>query len=334
MTLTNSCSRFFYFLKIQLFTVIVFFQTGCKNDLSETVSKDSTTYRNELLVDDEWKAPDTSTIPHDEKGNLIRYGRDLVVNTSNYFGPHGTINKFSNKLNCQNCHLDAGTKLYGNSFAAVFSIYPKVRPRSGTLEHLERRINDCFERSMNGKKLDSLSREMRAMVSYINWVGKDVKKGTTPKGTSVVDLKFMNRPADPEKGRIAFEKTCTRCHGSDGQGKMDSTNTIHYPPLWGEFSFNSAAGLYRLSRMAGFIKSNMPYQQSSFENPTLTDEEAWDIAAYINSNPRPVKIFSKDWPDISKKPFDHPSGPFTDNYSETQHKYGPFQPIVEAHKKN
>ena len=103
--------------------------------------------------------------------------------------------------------------------------------------------------------------------------------------------------------------------------------------MWGENSYNTAAGLYRLSRIAGFIKSNMPNLTSSFEKPTLTDEEAWDIAAYVSSMPRPEKKFKHDWPDISKKPFDHPFGPYSNNFSEKQHKFGPFKEIVESSKK-
>ena len=56
----------------------------------------------------------------------------------------------------------------------------------------------------------------------------------------------------------------------------------------------------------------------------LTDEEAWDVAAFVNSQPRPAKVFKEDWPNISLKPFDHPFGPYTDSFSEQQHKYGPF----------
>lgn len=91
--------------------------------------------------------------------------------------------------------------------------------------------------------------------------------------------------------------------------------------------------MYRLTRFAGYIKSNMPNLTSSYEKPTLTDEEAWDIAAFVNSLPRPDKKFKNDWPDISKKPVDHPFGPFADAYSEWQHKYGPFKEITEASKK-
>jgi thiosulfate dehydrogenase len=48
--------------------------------------------------------------------------------------------------------------------------------------------------------------------------------------------------------------------------------------------------------------------------------------------PRPAKDLSRDWPDISKKPFDHPFGPYTDSFSENQHKYGPYGPIKEFYK--
>lgn len=68
------------------------------------------------------------------------------------------------------------------------------------------------------------------------------------------------------------------------------------------------------------------------ESVQLTKEEAWDIAAFVNSMPRPHKDTRKDWPKIQEKPFDHPFGPYADGFSEKQHKYGPFQPIVEKSK--
>jgi len=77
----------------------------------------------------------------------------------------------------------------------------------------------------------------------------------------------------------------------------------------------------------------MPFNQATHNNPKLTNEEAWDVAAYVNSQPRPSKDMSKDWPDISKKPFDHPFGPYADGFSETQHKYGPYKPIISKQKK-
>ena len=314
------------------------FFAGCNNsEEPATEIKDTSQWSAEKLAylfEAEWSAPDTSTLPHDAHGNLIRYGRMLIANTGAYFGPGGKISRNANGMNCQNCHLDAGTRLYANSYSAVYSIYPKFRARSGSVEHLDKRINDCMERSMNGEKIDSLGHEMKAMIAYINWVGKDVKKGVSPKGAAVADLPYLERAADPELGKIAYEKNCVSCHGQDGLGKLhDDGLTFLYPPLWGPRSYNTAAGLYRLSRFAGYIKSNMPNLTSNHDKPLLTDEEAWDIAAFVNSMPRPDKKFTEDWPDISKKPVDHPFGPFSDKFTEDQHKYGPFKVIAEAHKK-
>jgi thiosulfate dehydrogenase len=147
-------------------------------------------------------------------------------------------------------------------------------------------------------------------------------------------LAFLDRPIDPEKGKIIYDLKCKSCHQSDGQGVMnDEKNAYTYPPLWGKNSYNSGAGLYRMSRFAGYVKANMPLG-ATYKNPQLTDEEAWDVAAFVNSQERPNKDLSKDWPDISKKIFDHPFGPFADSYTEKQHKYGPFQPIVDFQNKN
>jgi thiosulfate dehydrogenase len=97
-----------------------------------------------------------------------------------------------------------------------------------------------------------------------------------------------------------------------------------YPPLWGDHSYNDAAGLYRLSNFAKYVKYNMPLG-ADHRHPQLSDEEAWDLAAYVNSQPRPHKSTPSDWPDVSKKPIDHPFGPYADAFSEQQHKYGPFK---------
>jgi thiosulfate dehydrogenase len=279
-----------------------------------------------------WKAPAASTIPTDASGNEIKYGKELVAHTSEYLGPKGKVRAISNGMNCQNCHLEAGTKPFGNNYSAVASTYPKFRARSGTEETIEKRVNDCIERSLNGNALPNDSREMKAMVAYIKWVGSNVSKGESPKGVGLVEVGFLDRPADPAKGRLLYEKTCTVCHGKNGEGILEQTGAAwKYPPLWGEKSYNLGAGLYRLSRFAGYIKANMPWGATYLE-PQLTDEESWDIAAYVNSLPRPQKDLSKDWPDISKKPVDHPFGPFTDGFDDTHHKYGPFKPIQEKRK--
>jgi thiosulfate dehydrogenase len=281
-----------------------------------------------------WTGPSPNQIPiySRDNGKDIYYGYELVAKTSYYLGPKGKVKQISNGMNCQNCHLDAGTKPFGNNYGAVASTYPKYRERSGTMESIEKRVNDCFERSLNGVALDTLSREMKAIVAYIKWLGEKIPKGEKPYGSGIMELDFLNQAADPNKGRIVFNNKCVSCHGQDGQGlpKADGSG-YDYPPLWGPHSYNSGAGLFRLSRFAGYVYNNMP-NTVNWHKPDLSVEEAWNVAAFVNSQPRPNKDLSKDWPTVTGKPVDHPFGPYADTFPEKQHKYGPFAPIAEWKK--
>jgi thiosulfate dehydrogenase len=279
-----------------------------------------------------WQAPDPLTIPKNEEGELISYGRELIQHTGLYLGPKGKVRRISNGMNCQNCHLQGGTKPFAANYSAVASTYPKRRKRSGQIEGFERRVNDCLERSLNGSKLAVDSREMKAMVAYLIWVGKDVERGKTPEGWGLKALPLLNRAADPVKGQIVYGQFCARCHGDNGEG-IPAENNVEwkYPPLWGSNSYNTGAGLFRISKFAAFVKANMPYG-ISYENALLTDEEAWDVAAYVNSRPRPHKEFPGDWPELADKPVDHPFGPYADNYPEEIHKFGPFHLIPPPKK--
>ena len=60
-----------------------------------------------------------------------------------------------------------------------------------------------------------------------------------------------------------------------------------------------------------------------------SDEETWDVGAFIVTQQRPHINVPDDWPDKAKKPFDHPFGPYADSFSEKQHKLGPFKAITE-----
>lgn len=273
-----------------------------------------------LLTDNELKGVERE---------LVIYGEDIIANTSCYFGPQGTVAAITNGMNCQNCHLNAGKKSRGNNYSAVFSTYPRFCDRSGNMETIYKRVSDCFERSLNGTAPDSNSREYKAIYAYIKWLGKDVKKGKKPIGSGIQQLNNPDRAANPANGKVVYINQCQSCHGKNGEGVMGLNGAAYeYPPLWGEYSYNDGAGLYRLSNFAGFVKSNMPFKIATHDNPVLTTEQAWDVAAFVNSQPRPKKDLSNDWPDISKKPVDHPFGPYTDGFTEEQHKYGPFKPII------
>jgi thiosulfate dehydrogenase len=65
----------------------------------------------------------------------------------------------------------------------------------------------------------------------------------------------------------------------------------------------------------------------------LTDDEAFDVAAYLNSHPRPEMTgLEADYPDRTTKPIDSPYPPWADPFPAGQHKYGPFGPIREYYK--
>lgn len=306
--------------------------------LLATVQNKSSSHENVLTALEskgfEWRVTDINKISPGHEEKLIRYGRDLVANTSFYLGPKGTVTAISNGMNCQNCHLDAGTKHWGNNYSAVFSTYPRFRERSGTVENIHKRINDCFERSLNAAKgLDTTSYEMQAMAAYINWVGHNVPKNIKPVGAGIKDLAFPERSTNPKNGRTVYMVHCQRCHGTNGEGALNGNGSAYlYPPLWGDNSYTTAAGLYRISRFAGYVKENMPFD-APYNARRLTEEEAWDVAAFVNSQPRPQKIYKNDYPNIAGKPVDHPFGPYADNFPESQHKYGPFEPIEKSYEK-
>ncbi|WP_250318055.1 c-type cytochrome [Pedobacter sp. B4-66] len=303
---------------------------GEKTPAQQNVAK--TTKDIAITPKEVWQAPDESTIPKNAKGEMIRYGKDLIANTSAYFGPKGRLGIFTNGLNCQNCHLDGGTRIFANNYAAVMSSYPKVTARSGKVTSPVARIKGCFERSLNGKMPDSTSKEIRAMIAYMEWLNQGVKDPENMYGRGTEKIALMDRPADPKKGALLYSSKCQSCHGGNGEGiAAAGGKTFIYPPLWGKLSYNDGAGIYRLSNFAGFIKNNMPFG-ATYKNPILTDEESWDIAAFVNSQARPHKDQKTDYPDLKKKPIDAPYGPYGDQFSEKQHKYGPFQPIKNTYK--
>src|SRR5579864_1281871 len=63
-----------------------------------------------------WTAPDSASLGDSESEKLIKYGRELIAHTSSYIGPHGSVSKLASGMNCQNCHLAAGTKPFGNNY--------------------------------------------------------------------------------------------------------------------------------------------------------------------------------------------------------------------------
>ena len=238
----------------------------------------------------EFAPPSPETIPGSRLGEQIRLGYEMVVNTQEYGRPY-----VGNRLNCTNCHLDGGLNPNAASFVGLASVYPEYRTRNATVNTLADRINECFERSLNGRALPPDSSKMQAIVAYITWLSQGVPSGATIpwRGLQYIDSR---RPLDSANGKKIFANKCAFCHGSDGLGTMAA------PPVWGPQSYNIAAGMARVSVAAAFIKSNMPRTRGW----TLSDDDAYDVAAYINAQPRPdFPGKAHDWPK-GGKPADVP----------------------------
>ncbi len=284
-------------------------------------------------------APDTSTIPNDQFGDLVRYGRDLILHTAYYIGPNGIKGKYlGNKMNCTNCHLDAGTRPYGFNFFSSYARYPQYRGRENEVLTMEQRVNNCIERPHSGIPLPLDCKEMVAMVCYIRWVGTNVPIGHQVKGDECLEIEYPDRAADPEKGAKIYAAVCSSCHGINGEGKgPEDSVTYQFPPLWGPHSYQIGSSPYRVVKLARFLKGNMPDKIATWRKPFLTDEQALDVAAFINddrihSRPQKKDKSTPDYPDPKGKAIDYGIGPFIDTFSEQQHKFGPFKPIISYRK--
>lgn len=313
----------------------VVFVVAC-NNTQAPVSKPLTTQTDTLF-----KVPDTSTIPHDDFGDMVRYGRDLVVNTAYYLGPDGTKGHYlGNKMNCTNCHLDAGTRPHAFNFFSSYARYPQYRGRENKVLTIQERVNNCIERPHSGTPMPLDCKEMVAIACYIRWVGTNAPTGHHVNGDESVeiDIAKMNRAADPKVGAVIFAEHCSECHGADGQGKWNAdSSTYTYPPLWGPHSYQKGSSPHRVMKVARFIKANMPDKKAFWSKPFLSDEQCIDVAAFINDDrihDRPEKKDKThpDYPEKQMKAIDYATGPFTDTFSEMQHKFGPFQPIVDYHR--
>jgi thiosulfate dehydrogenase len=282
-----------------------------------------------------WTVPDIDALPDDAPGRLVRHGRDLIVATYAHIGPHAAdpANRFAgNNLACGNCHLEAGTKKFGLPIYGLAFDFPRYSARTGADMSIEDRINSCMTRSMNGRPLPAQSLEMQALVAYVSFLSSGLMPGEQVPGHGAGTMRELDRAADPKHGELVYVRACLDCHNTNGSGIARSPQAMSLgyavPPLWGRDSFNDGAGMARLITLANFLHSNMPHG-ADYRNPMLSDEEAWDVAAYVESQARPHKAgLEHDFAsDLLDKPADTAYGPYADPFPEAQHKYGPFQPI-------
>ena len=235
-------------------------------------------------------AADVSTLGPGPENDLIRYGRELIVNTPRYIGKSAENPDMAfagNDLACQSCHLKAGLQPYAAPFVSTVATFPMMVDNQ--VLPLTERINGCVELGLNGRPLPEDSRELAALVAYMVFVGKGTPKGVRLPGMGLMPIAFPATPPDARRGEAVYAQHCASCHKADGQGEKLAGPAVGYavPPLWGDGSYNGGAGMGKIAYAASYIRSNMPLG-IDYREPALTVQEAWDVAAYMNSKPHPV----------------------------------------------
>lgn len=228
--------------------------------------------------------PLESQMPDGPEGESIRRGREIFTQTSSRASAH-----VGNGLNCSNCHLNAGRQAHAAPMWAAWGAYPAYRAKNGRINTMEDRIRDCFTYSINAQASPSGSAPppadaiYRDLQMYFFWLAKGAATGANLPGRGFIKLPTTKIGHDPQRGAHVYTASCAACHGAHGEGQRADDGRFAFPPLWGPQSYNWGAGMARIANAAGFIKANMPLGQGY----TLSDQQAWDVAAYIDSRDRP-----------------------------------------------
>ena len=221
--------------------------------------------------------PAATAIPEGPMGDVIRKGEQIFLHT-------GTNAKafVGNTLNCVNCHLDAGRQANAAPMWGAYVMYPAYRSKTKSVDDFEERLRGCFMYSMNGKAPPRGDDVLVALQAYAYWMSKGAPVGEKLPGAGFPKLDKPALKADYARGQKVYEAQCVLCHGANGEGQRSGDVQV-FPPLWGAQSYNWGAGMGDINNAAGFIKANMPLSKGN----SLSDQEAWDVATYIDSQERP-----------------------------------------------
>ncbi|MFT0212743.1 c-type cytochrome [Pseudomonas sp. F1_0610] len=221
--------------------------------------------------------PLEADLPDNAFGEMVRKGHAIFVDTKREAPEY-----VGNGLNCVNCHMDQGRLANAAPLWAAYGMYPAYRSKNNKVNTYAERIQGCFQFSMNGKPPAADSPEMTALITYSYWLATNAPTGVELPGRAYPNVAKPKDGYSLERGKQVYADQCAYCHGPNGEGQKVGENYA-FPPLWGKDSFNWGAGMHRINTAATFIKANMPLGKGH----TLSDQEAWDVAAYMNSHERP-----------------------------------------------
>lgn len=238
----------------------------------------------------------------------VQLGYEYMHLTSQTLGPDGNTRYPDGQpysmtyTACSSCHFTGGHVPFG---APVYQSPSKYRldpvtglgPYSGPLGYyrdLEDSIIDCFQNCMSTERAPEKDDPvMVALVAYINWVADGIRDPAMRDDWTLLpheagaDLPRINgvfsMRADPLRGAVLYSNACAECHDEDGPGEGEyriGDERPRTPALWGEVhGYSKGAAFYRTTVLGAFIQKHMPYGDPE----TLPDQDAIDIAAYINA---------------------------------------------------
>ncbi|ENO86593.1 c-type cytochrome [Thauera linaloolentis] len=221
--------------------------------------------------------PAERDLPDNAFGKLVQEGRAIFVDTRNRAAEY-----VGNGMNCTNCHLGQGRKANSAPLWGAYPMYPAYRSKNDKVNSYVERMQGCFQFSMNGKVPPADSHVLNALTAYSYWLATGAPIGKELPGRAYPEIRQPKGGYDIAKGKAVYAERCAICHGDGGQGQKSGDNYV-FPPLWGKDSFNWGAGMHRINTAASFIKESMPLGQGG----SLTDAEAWHVAAFMNSHERP-----------------------------------------------
>lgn len=224
-----------------------------------------------------FQPPKESEIPDNAFGKLVQEGRAIFVDTKNR-APEFV----GNGLACANCHLEQGRKANSTPLWGAYPMYPAYRKKNDKVNSYAERMQGCFQFSMNGKAPDADGPVIAALTAYSYWLSTGAPTSQELPGRAYPDVPEPKGGYDLAKGEQVYAAQCAVCHGEEGQGQKSGDNYV-FPPLWGADSFNWGAGMHRINTAAAFIKESMPLGKGG----SLSDEDAWHVAAFMNSHERP-----------------------------------------------
>lgn len=241
----------------------------------------------------QFSPPPRSEMPKGQFGKAVQLGENIFRHTTVY--AHGVI---GNAQNCSNCHLDGGRLAGSAPLWAAYTAYPAYRKKNDKVNTYGMRLQGCFRFSENGKVPALNSKLIIALEAYSYWLATGAPTGVNMVGRGYPKLAAPAEAPDYARGAVVYKQNCALCHGADGQGQYVRGQTV-FPPLWGARSFNWGAGMGSVKNAAEFIASNMPFGAVG----TLSEQQAWDVAQYVDSHERPQ------------------DPRFTGNVAETRKKY-------------